>query len=845
MYIIIYININFENINNRGVNMDEKQYVSLDEYNELLEKYNCVYDELWGIKNRKYYRAINKLGRIAVKLHLDKVMHFINRCFSHFFKIIGMPKICFNNLFVNKVNKLKFPEYKYYKFKKNRVSNYYIDSSKIKHSYTKDLVSIVMPVYNGEKLIDQTIESILNQTYDNFELIIVNDGSTDNTLKIINKYAKKDKRIKVIDQNNQKLPQSIANGFKEASGEYSMWVGADDILHENCVLLLHNDLVNNPKTDFVFPNVRLIDEKGDIISSNRWYATNLEHPEYVMLPKNMLEFCTVKNNYIAPIAMYKSIVVKTLSPFSKNRFTVEDYDYWMRVNDLFMINHTTFDEPIFDYRRHKGSLTSHAKNLNISYNTDLLMQYEDFRQDYYLMPLIWIIDDKEKYPDLVNEIEKRNHIIIDVKQANSCVINDTYSNMIYIDFNSDDSIKKVPNSAYKVKICDKQFKGQNYNLYITSNLDEPIEKIDNQKGWFGITDYSTIFSFIDTKAKEYFLRKIEDVVMDDREEELPLSAIICTYKRTDKLVNVLDSLLKQSEDRTNFEILVVNNDINNKELLELVNDIKKKNKLPDNFLRYVEAPIKGLSYGRNVGMFEARGNILLYLDDDSIALEDNVKEIINAYKNNESASVVGGNIILKKPSPTPEVLIDGKEGFWSQYLIEGTNDKIVNEWYQFPYGANYSVKKKDLLKIGGFRVTYGRQGHNFLGGEEVVVSSLIQKLGKNVVIAPKAIVYHDVDPSRYTYEHVEKTTLSGSMTRVKMEQDLIIRPDFHNIDISKREIRYFKKQYRKSNNDVEKFYIREQIKSNKKALEQIRHSITERMRATKYRKNNLNFIEKR
>lgn len=829
----------------RGISMDEKQYVSLEEYNKLLDKYNAVNDELWGIKTRKYYRIINKLGRIAVKMHLDKLIHFINKCFSYFFKIVGIPKMFFSNLFINEVNKLTFPEYKYYKFKKNRVRDYYINSSKIKHSYIENLVSIVMPVYNGEKLIDQAIESILAQSYKNFELIIVNDGSTDKTLKIVDSYAKKDKRIKVINQQNQKLPQSIANGFKESCGEYSMWVGADDILHKNCVEALINDLKDNPKTDFVFPNVRLIDENGEIISSNRWYAHNLKHPEYVMLPKNMLEFCVVKNNYIAPIAMYKSIVVKTLSPFSKNRFTVEDYDYWMRVNDLFMINHTTFDEPIFDYRRHSGSLTSHAKDLNISYNTDLLMQYEDFRQDYYLMPLVWVIDDKDKCPLLVKEIEKRNHMIINRKQAENCIMNDTYTNMIYIDFDFNDKFDNVNDSIYKVKICDKQYEGQNYDLYITTNVGEDIIKIDNQKGWFGITDYNTMFSFIDTKAREYYLRKIEDVVMSDKDDDLSLSAIICTYKRTDKLTNILDSLLKQSENKSNFEILVVNNDINNPELFELVEDYKKKNKLPNHFLRYVEAPIKGLSYARNVGMFESRGKILLYLDDDSVADENNIKEIIKAYKKCPTAGVVGGSIILMKPSPKPEILIDGKEEFWSQYLIEGNQDIIVNEWYKFPYGANYSVNKRDLLKIGGFRVTYGRQGHNFLGGEEVVVSSLIQKLGKNVVAAPNAIVYHDVDPSRFTYEHVTKTTLSASMTRVKMEQDLIIRPDFHNIDISKREIRFLKNQGKQSNNDVEKFYINEQIKANKKALEYVRHSIIESMHATKYKKNNLNFIKKK
>lgn len=823
--------------------MEQKNNVSLEEYKKLLDEYNATKSELWEIKNRKFYKIHIKLEKLSKKLGINKVFNFFYRCFSHVLKVIGVPKIFFDNMIVSKINKLSFEEYKYYKFRKNRMDNYYIDSKKIKYSCVSDLVSVVLPVYNGEKYISQTIDSVLNQTYKNFELIIVNDGSTDSTLDIIKKYEKKDKRIKVIDQKNQQLPQSIANGFKYSNGEYSMWIGADDIMHDNCIEKLVNDLKNS-KSDFTFPNVRLIDEKNEPIKTNTWYAFDKEHKENVILPKNMLEFCTIKNNYIAPIALYKSIVVKTLSPFSKNRFTVEDYDYWMRVNDLFTIKHTDFIEPVFDYRRHSGSLTSAAKELNISYNTDLLMKYEDFRQDYYLMPLIWIIDDRESNSKLVSEIEKRGHIIIDSTQAKKCKVNDIYNNMVYVNTKDDDSIDEIPSSSYKVKITNKQFKDcNNYNLYITTS-ESDITKIDDKKGWYQITDYNTIFSFIDAVSKDYFLRRIEDEVMGDRTETLKLSAIICTYKRTEKLNNALEYLLKQDENRKNFEILVVNNDINNPDLLQMVNELKKKNNLDDDFIRYVEAPVKGLSYARNVGMFEARGKILLYLDDDSLAFPNDVKEIIKAYEKNPSAGVVGGNIILKKPKVIPEILLEGKEGFWSQYLVKSDEDKIVNEWYDFPYGANYSVKKEDILKIGGFRVTYGRQGHNFLGGEEVVVSSLIQKLGKNVVVCPKANVYHDVDESRYTYEHVEKTTLSGAMTRVKMEQDLIIRPDFHNINMSKREIRYFKKQAKKCNNNIEKYYIEQQIKSNKKALEQVRLSIEERIRATSYRKDNQMFINK-
>ena len=97
------------------------------------------------------------------------------------------------------------------------------------------LVSIVLPTYNGQKYIKDAIDSVLAQSYQNWELIIVNDCSQDNTLKIINEYAQKDSRIKIINNDvNKKLPASLNIGFEAAKG---------DIIHGQamtiCINLMH------------------------------------------------------------------------------------------------------------------------------------------------------------------------------------------------------------------------------------------------------------------------------------------------------------------------------------------------------------------------------------------------------------------------------------------------------------------------------------------------------------------------------------------------------------------------------------------------------------------------------
>lgn len=96
-----------------------------------------------------------------------------------------------------------------------------------------DLVSIVVPVYNAEKFIDETISTVLDQTYTNFELILVNDCSTDNSKKLIKKYLK-DSRIKLINnKTNSKAAISRNNGIKEAKGRYICFLDADDKWDKN------------------------------------------------------------------------------------------------------------------------------------------------------------------------------------------------------------------------------------------------------------------------------------------------------------------------------------------------------------------------------------------------------------------------------------------------------------------------------------------------------------------------------------------------------------------------------------------------------------------------------------
>lgn len=113
-------------------------------------------------------------------------------------------------------------------------------------------VSIVLPTYNGERYIRASIESILNQTYKDWELIIVNDASIDSTIDIVNEYVQRDSRIRVItNSTNKKLPESLNIGFESTSGEYLTWTSDDNMYKPKAIEFMVNHLDNHSDVDMV------------------------------------------------------------------------------------------------------------------------------------------------------------------------------------------------------------------------------------------------------------------------------------------------------------------------------------------------------------------------------------------------------------------------------------------------------------------------------------------------------------------------------------------------------------------------------------------------------------------
>ena len=198
-------------------------------------------------------------------------------------------------------------------------------------------VSIVLPTYNGAKYIRQSIDSCLSQTYTNIELIVVDDGSTDQTPEIVK--SCRDQRVRYIrNEKNMRLPRSLNIGFAAAAGEYLTWTSDDNYYDPQAIAVMAEYLDKN-RYDFVYCNYYLV--KGDD-------TANLIN---IKLPR------TPSFRHINPIRacfLYTRKVMERTGSYDPQMELVEDYDYWIRVSRNFTMHH--LDQPLYYYRDQPASL---------------------------------------------------------------------------------------------------------------------------------------------------------------------------------------------------------------------------------------------------------------------------------------------------------------------------------------------------------------------------------------------------------------------------------------------------------------------------------------------------------
>jgi len=648
------------------------------------------------------------------------------------------------------------------------------------------LVSIVLPVYNGQRWLAEAIESILTQTHRQLELIAVNDGSTDDSAAILDAFAARDPRVRVFHRANSGLPAALSFGFQQARGEFLTWTSDDNRLKPRFLEKMIDCLERHADWDAVYANIDLIGQNGEPLEKSDWYRPYQSPPgsQTVRLPAEVSLLNTLANNYVGAAFLYRARVAGLIGDYSRARFTVEDYDYWMRINALLTLRHADFAEPEYEYRFHSASLTAQSRELKITQRMHELIAFDDFRRDFYLTPTRWRLRVRGGAPaqQLAEALRAR------ILRAGDLIAPDEESELVPRLFFAgvdllvtDDpaAAREAPTGQSSPAVRAVAFTGAklpteisaHWNLCVAVGATGELPHLPGAyRGWMAVPSDRELFTCLDIRARSHVLARMEEELVAEPPTDRPaVTVVVCTCGLTTQFGEALASLARQTLPADRFEVVVVNNRPDDPALSASVRaEVASRlgTRIP---WRLIDCHTAGHSFAKNAAIAEAHGDIICFLDDDAIAREDWLEVVVRSFEEHPQAGVLGGRIVLKPPHPLPKVLRAGWEAYWSQYLPPA-GYREVTALPEYPFGANWSARRQALMAIGGFRCCYGRKGNDYAGGEELVAAHLIARLGYRIGVNSASEVFHHVEPSRYNFRHIRRTVLAGVMIHYRAQR---------------------------------------------------------------------------
>jgi len=253
---------------------------------------------------------------------------------------------------------------------------------------SNDKVTIVIPVYNSEKFLIPTIESALNQSYQNLEIIAVDDGSTDNSLEILQKYENK---IKIFHQKNQGLAVAVNFAIKQMKGKWLKWLSPDDILNHNSIEILVEEANKQPENTILYSNWEIIDENNKKLRS--FSESNHNALEIFDFNVRLLDGQQINvNTTLIPSSLFaQGCMLEQLSDP-----VAIDYQFFLKAGIIHNVRFYLIEKPLLQYRIHSKQL-SHK---NISNTLSFLSEVQN--------QVLSKVDDstKEKYLNAIKDYKK-------------------------------------------------------------------------------------------------------------------------------------------------------------------------------------------------------------------------------------------------------------------------------------------------------------------------------------------------------------------------------------------------------------------------------------------------------
>ena len=209
---------------------------------------------------------------------------------------------------------------------------------------TTPTVTVVIPAYNAMRYLAETMETVLNQTYQDFEVLVVNDGSTDETPNWVNKLSEKEPKVRMVSQANQGLAGARCTGVTNARGKYVAFVDADDLWKPTKLEKQVNSLENNPQAGICYTWTALADSDGK--ATGRVIASHAEGNVWQQMTEMNIVCC-------GSTPMIRRSCFDDVGLFDRAISPSDDWDMWWRISAKYEF--TVIKEPLILYRQHPNN----------------------------------------------------------------------------------------------------------------------------------------------------------------------------------------------------------------------------------------------------------------------------------------------------------------------------------------------------------------------------------------------------------------------------------------------------------------------------------------------------------
>lgn len=557
----------------------------------------------------------------------------------------------------------------------------------------KPFISVIIPIFNAEKYLSKCLNSIIHQTFENIEIICVNDGSTDNSLNILNKYSKKDDRIKVLSIENHGQGFARNLGLSKANGEYISFIDADDWIEKDSFMMLYEKLKLFDLDILFFQMVNYINSTGELVESDLYNYKSLSDNFNINIPfshKDVDDFlfsiavCPVSKLYKKSFLEKHDIKFPEGIIFEDNIFF---YNAFLNANNMSFI-----DKKMYYRRRHADSVTQNIseKSFDIVSATNLMLNL--FKENNWY----------DKYK--------------------SYLINHSFSMILEWFFKS----KLMLREEFFIHIKENFVGFKDFKQDFLMNLNE---------------EYSIVFNlFIENNhyldfISGYFFKLANYEIIGECCGNYEISVIIPIYNNETYIHRTLMSIMNQTIGFENIEIILIDDNSTDNTL----NVIKEYAYKYDNIkVIHLQENTGSAGTPRNIGIKEASADYVMFLDHDDFfeigALERLYDKILD-----KNCDVVFGTYSVIQNSQFHDISYsDEKNGYFNDI---SDNERFVG----FPPPSIWTkIFKKEFIIKNHFLFP------PILGEDAIFINKVLLNASGIYYLNDDLICYHVLDDNSTT-----------------------------------------------------------------------------------------------